>query len=133
MVALYKKRRKAFYFWGGLVLIAFLYSAYYIFFLYGASLTMPLRARHVVKFLFILGVYGAGLLGLKRYAAGWVVRSWHFCYLFGLFLLLLLGVYDWTIARTPLSIREVADDVQEFLVSPILYVAMALLSRLVAG
>lgn len=114
-------------------MIALLYSAYYIFFLYGVSLTMPLRARHVVKFLFILGVYGIGLLGLSRYAAGWVVRSWHFCYLFGLFMLILLGVYDWMIARTPLPIRVIADDVQEFLVSPILYVALGLLSRWVAG
>ena len=126
-------RRQTFYFWSGLVLIALLYSAYYIFFLYDASLTMPLRARHVVKFFFILGVYGVGLLGLARYAAGWVVRSWHFCYLFGLFLLILLGGYDWMVARAPLSIREVADDVQEFLVSPILYVALGLLSRWVTG
>jgi len=115
------------------VLIALLYTVYYVFFLYGVSLTMPLRARHVVKFLFILGVYGVGLLGLWRYAAGWVVRSWHFCYLAGLGLLVLLGGYDWMIGRAPLPIRVVADDVQEFLVSPILYVAMGLLSRWVAG
>lgn len=122
-------RRKTFYFWSGLILIALLYSAYYLFFLYGLSLTMPLRARHVMKFLFILAVYGVGLLGLRRSAAGWVVRSWHFCYVLGLLLLLLLGAYDWMIARTPLSLREVADDVQEFLVSPVLYVALGLLSR----
>jgi hypothetical protein len=43
--------------------------------------------------------------------------------------LLLLGFYDWGIARAPLSIRIVADDLQEFLVSPILYVAMGIIGR----
>jgi hypothetical protein len=57
------------------------------------------------------------------------MRIWHGCYLLILILLLGLGAYDWTIARTPLSVREIADSLQEFLVSPVLYVALGIFNR----
>ena len=125
-------RRKLF-FWVGLVVILVLYCIYYLSFIYGLALEIPLRARHFVKFFFILLCYGVGVFALRGSATGWMVRLWHFIYLTCLFLLLLLGVYDWVIARTPLPVRMVADSVQEFLVSPLLYVAMGLFSRYLKG
>jgi len=120
-------RRKQ-WFWTGLILISILYCLYYVLFLYRMALDMPIRGRHVVKFLFILLVYGAGVFCLRKWGMPWMLRVWHLCYLLIALFLLLLGGYDWTIARTPASVRSVADSLQVFLISPILYVAMRIVA-----
>jgi hypothetical protein len=42
---------------------------------------------------------------------------------------LLLGIYDWGFARTSAQMRLIADDLQEFLVSPILYCTMGIIAK----
>ena len=116
------------WFWTGLILISVLYSLYNVLFLYRMELYMPIRGRHVVKFLFILMVYGVGFFYLRKWGMPWMLRVWHMCYLLIVLFLLLLGGYDWTIARTPESVRSIADSLQVFLISPILYVAMRILT-----
>jgi hypothetical protein len=120
--------RKKQWFWTGLILICVLYCLYNVFFLYGLELDMTIHGRHVVKFLIILLVYGTGFSCLRRWGRPWMLRAWHLCYLIIVFLLLLLGGYDWTIARTPASVRSVADSLHAFLISPILYVAMRIMA-----
>ncbi len=127
MVPQYKNK---IFFWVGLIAIAVLYCLYYLSFMYGAFLEMSLRARHVTKFFSILAAYTAGVFCLKKYAMTWMVHTWSFVYLTTLCLLVLLGVYDWMVARTPLPIREIADNLQEFLISPILYVIIGIIGRL---
>ncbi len=122
--------KKKLIFWIGLLVIAALYGFYYLFFLYGISLDMPLRGRHILKFLFILGVYGVGFLCLRGFAEPWMLRTWHAAYLLILLVLLGLGGYDWMIARTPLALREIAGSLQDFLVSPLLYVGLRYLNML---
>jgi hypothetical protein len=129
MAGLPERTKTRFFFWLGLIVLTFLYGLYYFYFLNGLAFTLALRARHLVKFLFILCAYGIGAFALPKVAAGWVMRIWHVVYGIGLLLLILLGLYDWGIARAPLGIREVADDLQELLVSPILYCVIAILNR----
>ena len=114
------------------MIIIVLYALYYVFFLYGRALTMPLHERHMVKFLFAFSVYVTGAICLRGSAAPWMRQLWHVVYLCVLLLLVGLGVYDWLVARTWLELREVADNLQEFLVSPLLYVAMGILGRRMA-
>ena len=123
-----KTDRRKQWFWTGLILISILYCLYYVLFLYRMALDMPIRGRHVVKFLFILLVYGAGVFCLRKWGMPWMLRIWHLCYLLIAVFLLLLGGYDWTIARTPASVRSIADSLQGFLISPILYVAMRIVA-----
>jgi len=92
------------------------------------ALTMPIHGRHVVKFFFILMVYGAGFACLRKWGMPWMLRVWHIVYLLIVFFLLMLGGYDWVIARTPASVRSIADSLPGFLVSPILYVAMRIVA-----
>ena len=115
------------------MIIVVLYSLYYVFFLYGLSLNMPLHERHIVKFLFTFSVYVVGAVCLRGFAMPWMRQLWHWIYLAILVLLLGLGAYDWLVARTWLELRVVADNLQEFLVSPLLYVAMGILGRRIAS
>jgi len=122
------------YFWIGLAVMLILYCLYYFCFIYGLAYEIhSLRARHFVKLIFILACYAVGVITLRRLTTGWMLRLWHLIYLICLILLLLLGIYDWSIARTPLQVRMVADNLQEFLVSPLLYVAMGLFSSYLKG
>jgi hypothetical protein len=129
MVAWPEQVKGRFFFWLGLIAIALLYCLYYFYFIYGLSFSLNLRERHAVKFLFILVTYGIGAFMLPRSAAGWTIRIWHVAYGAGLLLLVLLGIYDWGFARTPLQVRFVADDLQELLISPILFCVIGLLDR----
>jgi hypothetical protein len=122
-------RKQQLIFWMGLLLIAGLYGLYYVFFLYGIALDMSLRGRHVLKFLFTISVYATGAFCLRGFAVPWMRWIWHGTYLVILVLLVGLGLYDWLVARTSLGVREVADNLQEFLVSPLLYVAMRIVGR----
>ena len=65
--------RKKQWFWMGLILISVLYTLYYVLFLYRISLDMPIRGRHVVKFLFIVLVYGAGVSCLRKWGMPWMM------------------------------------------------------------
>lgn len=129
MAALPERLRRRTFFWLGLIAITLLYVLYYFYFLNGLAFSIGLRARHVVKFLFILVAYGIGSFALPDNTAGWMMRIWHGAYGIGLLLLLLMGIYDWGIARTPLQLRFIADDLQELLVSPILYGVIGMLHR----
>ena len=126
MSPLSSQRRKSLFFWSGLIVLVVLFSLYYVFFLYGVSLNMPLQRRHILKFLFTVAAYGVGAVGLRGFGMPWMERVWHATYLTILVLLVGLGAFDWLVARTPLQVRAVADSLQEFLVSPLLYVGMRL-------
>lgn len=110
-------------------MITLLYGVYYLCFLYDAFLTMPLHGRHIVKFVFIILVFFIGSYCIKRSAASWMLRTWRIIYLVGVGALLFLGGYDWLVMRVPLAIRGVADDVQELLVSPLVYIGLNILGR----
>ena len=113
----------------GLAVIFFLYCVYNVEFLYHLFAEMPLRARHFIKLFFVLLVYGAGFFALRRDVFGWMMRCWHLFYFMTLFFLLLMGFFDWFAFRLPVSVRSIADDLQELLVSPLPYICMLLLRR----
>jgi hypothetical protein len=120
------------FFWFGLAAITLLYCLYYLYFLNNVSHDMPLRTRHIIKFLSILIAYGIGTYTLRKYTTGWIMQIWHAAYAIILCLLLLLGIYDWGIARVPVQIRGIADNLQEFLISPVLYVVIGIINRSLA-
>lgn len=126
-----KKRRQRAYILVGLALMFFLYSVYYLAFIYRLAPRIPLKARHVIKLLFILAAYFTGWVILRKTAPGWILGLWKICYGGVAGLLLIFGGFDWFIYRTPPGIRGVADDLQDLLISPALLVVMLLMMRLV--
>ena len=125
-MAVWPKKKAAF--WIGLLVMILIYCLYYLYFIYGLSREVSLRTMHLLKFLFVLMAYGAGLLGLRRSVSPGLVQLWRLVYAACLLLLVLLGLYDWFFARAPLSVRGIADNIQELLVSPILYVVISIVS-----
>ncbi len=113
----------------GLLAIVVLYCVYYLFFVYGAFIGMALRPRHFIKLVFVVLVYGAGFLALRRSAVVWTTKVWHLLYGLTIFILVGMVLYDWGVSRLSASSRSIADDLQDFLVSPLPYICIELLRR----
>jgi len=126
MAAVWLKRRAAF--WIGLAGIVLVYCLYYLYFIYDLSRQVSLHAMHVLKFIFVLAAYGVGVLGLRRNVPSGMMQLWHLVYAACLLLLVLLGMYDWFFTRAPLAVRGIADNIQELLVSPVLFVVISIIS-----
>src|ERR1700743_412099 len=121
------ERRSAFR-WG-LLIILLLYCCYYLCFVYGVFMEVPLRVRHLIKLLFVGLVYAAGWWGLRKDTAGWMMKIWHWAYALTIGLMLMMGAYDWWISRLSEGARSVWDSLQEPLVSPVLYIGIRLVRR----
>lgn len=115
-------------FWVGLAVIILVYCLYHLYFIYNLSRQVSLHAVHVLKFIFVLAAYGAGVLGLRKNVSPGLAGLWHLVYAACLLLLVMLGIYDWFFTRAPLAVRGIADNIQELLVSPVLYGVIGLIS-----
>jgi hypothetical protein len=122
--------KTTFYFVCGLVCLMGLYCVYNFYFIDSFASDISVKARHVLKFLFIILSYLIGWVTLRKQPPAWKIRIWHLLYGIGLVCLVLLGIYDWAVRRASLDMRVIAYDIQELLVSPILYVAIGLVGKL---
>lgn len=88
---------------------------------------IPRKLRHVLKFLTVGLVYAIGSLALKRTYDGWMLQLWHLVHIVLLFLLLVIGGWDWLIQPVSYTFKRLANSIQEFLISPVLYLAMGVI------
>jgi hypothetical protein len=115
----------------GLILIIFFYSAYYIGFEENEIMHAFSRfTQYLIKFLFTIVIYIIGSFHLGRLKDEWMSYLWHFIHISGLCIITSIGLYDWFISDITLGVLLFAGSVQEFLISPLLYVAMGLLNRI---
>lgn len=113
----------------GLILIVFIYSIFYIYFVEnGASKLLAHKVRHLIKFLTTILVYFVGTTHLGKLKDVWMSKLWHFIHVSGLIILSLMGVFHWYVFQLSLPLKSFAVSVQELLMSPALYVAMGILN-----
>ena len=113
----------------GLAAIVVLYCVYYLFFVYGLFIGMALSPRHFTKLVFVVLVYAVGFLALWRGGVVWTTKVWHLLYGLTICIMVGMALYDWGVGRLSASSRSVADDLQDFLVSPLPYICIGLLRR----
>ena len=121
------KLNKKYIFFLGLIAIIIVYSLYSIYFDLTYVPDIPGKWKHANKFLFVLTVYGIGTLALKRYMIGWMMLIWHLLHIVFISVLLLIGFYDWYHGNITDQIRNLANSVFDFLISPVLYVSMGII------
>jgi len=115
----------------GLVLIIIFYSTYYIGFEENEIMhTFNRYVQYLIKFLFTVIIYLIGSLHLGKLKDEWMSYLWHFIHISGLCIITSIGLYDWLISDIPLGVLLFGGSIQEFLISPLLYVAMGLLNRI---
>lgn len=123
--------KRQFYFLG-LAGIVIIYCSYSLVFLYGYSDYITVWAKHVVKFGTILLVYAIGTYALKNYVEGWMLKIWHFCYIVIMFFLLFIGFWDLISWIESVQVHNIANSLDEILISPILYIAMGIINSRLA-
>lgn len=106
----------------GIILVYSLYNMYLVDVNYYDQI--PRKVRHIARFLSIVMVYGIGLYTLKKAMEGWVINIWNIIYLVFASLLILIGLYDWGTGGAPNQLRNIANTLHEFLISPVLFVAL---------
>lgn len=114
----------------GLILIIVFYSTYYIGFEENEIMsTFNRYVQYSIKFLFTIIIYLIGSLHLGKLKDEWMYYLWHVIHISGLCIITSIGLYDWLISDISLAVLLFAGSVQEFLISPVLYVGMGLLNR----
>lgn len=116
--------------WLGLLQLMVIYTAMYLFFYEAPYLTeIPRKIRHLIKFGSLIGVYLLGTYHLRFEQQRWMAALWHIVHLSGISFVMMVGAYDWIVRPTPFYVRALAQQINEFLISPVLFVAMGLLEK----
>ena len=116
----------------GLVAIILVYTLYYMLFVYVSYFKdIPRKVRHISRLISIIVVYGIGYYSFKNYDVKWIRSIWNFIYFTVVIMLILVGIYDWTLGPASASIRNVAKTMHELLISPVLYAGILIINRVV--
>lgn len=114
----------------GLILIVIIYSLYYILYKEDeARYALSKEFKHIVKFIPTILVYLVGTYHLGKLQDKWMAKIWHLIHITGLFVITMIGFFDWFTDLVGLTLKQLANSIQELLISPALYVAMGLLNR----
>lgn len=115
---------------GGLIIILIVYSLFYLLFADRAfTYDIPRKLRHVIKFGTTILVYFIGTYHLGKMTDNWMSTVWHFIHISLLCIITCIGLYDWVFGMVGTKTKEMAATFQEFLISPVLYVAMGILNN----
>ena len=116
-------------YWIGFIVIVVIYSLYNLYLVdVGYYQDIPRKVRHIGKFAAILIIYLTGTFSLRKYTADWMMFIWHLVHIVIIGLLLLVGAYDWIFGEISAQMRNVANTLFEFLISPLIYIGVGILN-----
>jgi len=116
-------------YWIGFIVIVIIYSLYNLYLVdVGYYQDIPRKVRHIGKFTAILTIYATGTFALRKYTAEWMMFIWHLVHIVIIALLLLIGIYDWSFGEISAQMRNVANTLFEFLISPLIYIGVGILN-----
>lgn len=128
MINLYKTEKSRWIL--GLILILFIYTLFYLLFIEADDVQLiPRKMRHLIKFGTTMSVYLIGTQHLGKLKEDWMATIWHMIHISLLSLLVLIGAYDWIFGMVSQNIKDITASMQEFLISPLLYVAMGIINN----
>lgn len=106
-----------------------IYTSYYLLFQDSPNAELINRKlRHVIKFGATFLVYLVGTYHLGKLKDQWMDLLWHTVHISGLCLLVGIGGFDWLFGMVSMPTKYFAASLQEFLISPVLYVGMGILN-----
>jgi uncharacterized membrane protein len=124
-----KLSNKLRWYWIGFIIIVIIYSLYNLYLVdVNYYQSIPRKVRHIGKFICILSIYGTGTLALRKYTVAWMMYLWHLIHIVIITILLLIGLYDWAFGEISVQFRNVAGTLFEFLISPVIYIAVGILN-----
>jgi len=113
----------------GLIGLLAVYSAYSLFLTSGIYLNQTPRIEKVaLKWLSIMVVFLIGFFSLRSYAVKWVVEIWNLIYLLTSGILIIASIINWLHEGSIPPVRNIAKALDEFLISPLLYIGIIIIS-----
>lgn len=114
----------------GLILILIIYTLFYLLFQENKDIIfVPRKIRHLIKFVTTFSVYLLGTLHLGKIKDKWMGTVWHLIHLSLLAVLIAIGTYDWIFGMVNINVKYFTATIQEFLISPVLYVGMGIMNK----
>lgn len=110
----------------GLITIILVSALYYTYFKEAEAGAMPTKIKHLSKFALVAVVYGIGTYILSKIFTSWMMALWHLIYIGVIIVLLSIGFYYWWEGDASIDVKRGANTLYEFLISPVLYVAMGI-------
>ncbi|WP_411894389.1 hypothetical protein [Winogradskyella sp. A2] len=117
---------------GGLIFIFIIYSCYYIFIAENRyTAEIPRKLRHLISLFATVAVYFVGTYHLGKLKVKWMSTLWHVVHISGLCIIIGIGLFYYIFldGKAIQELSVLAQNIQEVLISPMLYVAMGLLNR----
>lgn len=114
----------------GLCAIFSIYTIYYLFFQDNPIAEhINRKIRHVIKFSVTFLVYLLGTFYLGKLKVQWMGLLWHTIHISGLVFIVGIGLFDWIFGMVSIPTKLFAASIQEFLISPVLYVGMGIINK----
>lgn len=124
------KVNKTFYIVAGVIIITIVFVAYNFLLAYASYANdIPRKIRHINRFIATIFIFGTGYYAFKKYDVKWLSKIWTICYFTVIILLVLAGLCDWAFGPISAQIRTIAKNLNEFLISPLPFVALYAMSR----
>ncbi len=114
----------------GLCAIFSIYTIYYLLFQDSpVAEHINRKMRHVIKFDATFMVYLLGTFYLGKLKDEWMDLLWHTIHISGLVVIVSIGLFDWVFGMVSMPTKLFAASIQEFLISPVLYVGMGIINK----
>jgi len=119
------------HYWTGLMLLLLAYTALqFVYYLPASSLPKIIKKSGLSPLWFLLViVYVAGSVILRQTRVAWLNAIWHLVHISLITFALAVLVYGRLAGSVPIGVSAAVRPIMEFLISPILYLAMGLLYK----
>jgi hypothetical protein len=116
-------------YWIGFLILALAYTLVQFLFYHPVIpvLRSLLKYKQSVRWFNITFVYVVGIMVIRTMHVNWLLFIWNIVHVVMIGYLLLAAAYEYLIAPLPYGIRGSVAPIVEFLISPIIYMAMGLL------
>ena len=114
----------------GLAVIVVIYSLYSVFLTTTVYLQHTPRLVKVgLKLFCIVLIYLSGYFSIRNYGTKWVRDIWNLIYFITTAILILFSLFNWLFDPSSLPLRNLAKAFDEFLISPLLFIAIVIISQ----
>ena len=116
-------------YWTGLLILTLAYTLVQFLFYHPVIpvLRSLLQYKQAVRWFNIFFVYVIGIWVIRTMHVSWLLFIWNIVHVVMIGYLLLAAAYEYLIAPLPYGIRGSVAPIVEFLISPIIYMAMGLI------
>ncbi|MBS1640653.1 MAG: hypothetical protein JSR12_11410 [Bacteroidetes bacterium] len=117
------RRKLIFYF----ILISFLSVIWYSYEDSSFFLETPRKIRHLLKGILVCTISILGYIPFKYFRVLWPIKIWTIVHILLIGVIVLIGVLDWLLAGISFNIRNMADGIFYFIISPIPFLVLTFL------